>query len=520
MNAPYRVALLFVAGYLALDWVSYIHPLQQYSITPWNPQPALAIALLMLGGQRWLPLVFAAVVGAEVLVRGQPALEPSTLLVGAVLSLAYAAIARALRGRFEVDPMLGSRRDVVRLVAVVSAGAFATGVLYIAALLASGQGPLDDPFEALARFWIGDAIGVLVTLPPLLMLSVPARRAEVLGLLRRPEAALHAAALVAALAVVFLLQGPGQVRFFYVLFLPLILAATRYGMAGATVAALIIQGAVIVSGELAGLREITVIEFQALLIALTVTGLFLGVTVDERRRAEAELRGTLRLAAAGEMAAALAHELNQPLTAVASYARAAEIIARRRDADGAMLEQTLAKLTVEATRAADVVRRLRDFFRAGSMDLRACTALELVERAAQAAAQAASARQVTIEAVVSENLPPVMADAVQMQVVLRNLLANAVDAAALEGGVREVAVSAAARGGEVVITVRDSGGGVPSADLQRIFEPFETTRATGMGMGLAIGRAIVEAHGGRLWAEAGAGGAFHLALPAAEASRG
>lgn len=520
MNAPYRAALLFVAGYLALDWVSYIHPLQQYSITPWNPQPALAIALLMLGGQRWLPLVFAAVVAAEVLVRGQPALDSSTLLVGAVLSLGYAAIARALRGRFEVEPMLGTRRDVVRLVAVISVGAFATGVLYISALLASGQGPLDDPFEALTRFWIGDAIGVLVTLPPLLMLSVPARRAEVLGLLGRPEAALHGAALVSALAVVFMVQGPDQVRFFYVLFLPLILAATRYGMAGATLAALIIQGAVIVSGELAGLREITVIEFQSLLIALTVTGLFLGVTVDERRRAEAELRGTLRLAAAGEMAAALAHELNQPLTAVASYARAAEIIARRRDPDGAMLEATLAKLTVEATRAAEVVRRLRDFFRAGSMDLRSCITRELVERAAQAAAEAASAREVTIEAVVAENLPPVMVDAVQMQVVLRNLLANAVDAAALEGGAREVAVSAAALAGEVVITVRDSGRGVHAAELQRIFEPFETTRATGMGMGLAIGRAIVEAHGGRLWAEAGAGGAFHLALPTAEASRG
>src|SRR5688500_11013953 len=85
-----RTALIaagFVAGYLLLDWVSYIHPMQQFSITPWNPQPALAIALLMLGGQRWLPAVFGAVVGAEWLVRGAPAPWPSTLLIGMVLTL-------------------------------------------------------------------------------------------------------------------------------------------------------------------------------------------------------------------------------------------------------------------------------------------------------------------------------------------------------------------------------------------------------------------------------------------------
>ncbi len=516
----FAVALVFGAGYLALDWVSYLHPLQRYSITPWNPQPALAIALLMLGGQRWLLAVLGAVVAAECLVRGATPGAPTTWLVAAVLALGYAAIARAMTGTYAVDPALHSRRDAVRLVAVVAVGALVTGILYIAALLAGGQGPLDDPFEALARFWIGDAIGVLVTLPLLLMLSVPVRRAELARILLRPEAWLHGAGIAASLAVVFL-SGPGQVRFFYVLFLPVVFAAARFGMAGSTLAALVIQVAVIVNGEIVGLRDITVVDLQALLIALTGTGLFLGVTVDERRRVETELRGTLRLAAAGEMAAALAHELNQPLTAVASYARAAELIAAAPAPEAGLLAGTLAKLVAESTRAAEVVRRLRDFFRTGATDLRALAVQVMVDRAVEGVRESSTARDVAIDARIPAGLPEVLADAVQVQVVLRNLLANAVDASAPMQGRREVAITAhLARPGMVEIVVRDSGPGVAAADVERIFEPFETTRAAGMGMGLAIGRAIVEAHGGRLWADAGPGGAFHVTLPAAEARRG
>src|SRR5512142_2775107 len=111
--APARNVVLgtaFVAGYVALDWLSYIHPMQQYGITPWNPQPAFAIGLLALAGQRWLPALFLAAVLAEWLVRDAHGGWPSTLVIGAVLALCYAAIARALTGRFAVRPALDSRR--------------------------------------------------------------------------------------------------------------------------------------------------------------------------------------------------------------------------------------------------------------------------------------------------------------------------------------------------------------------------------------------------------------------------
>jgi two-component system sensor kinase FixL len=503
----------FVAGYLALDWVSFIHPMQQYGITPWNPQPALAIALLLRGGQRWLPVVFVGVLLAECVVRGASPVAPSALLIAAVLTLGYAAIARALSGRFQIDPALDSGRDVVRLVGVGAGGALLTGVLYIAALLAGGQGPLHDPFLALIRFWVGDAIGILVTLPVVLMLSVPTRRAEMLAALRGREAAVHAAAIALALGIVFVGLREDPLKFFYILFLPLIFTATRYGLAGSALAVLLIQAAVIFAGEVAGLGTLTVLEFQALLIALTVTGLFLGVTVDERRRAQDELRRSMRLAAAGEMAAALAHELNQPLTAVASYARSCELIAASPAEHPGRLNETLAKLVAESTRAADVVRRLRDFFRTGATRLETVDLRTLAERVLGAARANAAARGVTCSIANGAGPCLVLADEIQIEVVLRNLVANAVEAAALGPAPREVRLEVRAAPRSCEVTVEDTGGGVREADAERIFEAFETGRATGMGIGLAISRAIVEAHGGRVWAEAGPRGRFHLTLP-------
>lgn len=511
------IAVAFVAGYLLLDWVSYIHPMQRYSITPWNPQPALAIALLMLGGQRWLPLVFAAVLGAEWLVRGAPAPWPSTLPIAMVLTLGYAAIARALTGRFSVRPALDSQRDAVRLAAVVSIGAFAAGILYISALLAADVGPLEEPFTALVRFWIGDAVGILVTLPLLLMLSDRGRRRQLAELVHSRETAVHAAVTAGAMALVFLLRADDLVRFFYVLFLPLIVLATRLGLIGAILGMLAMQCAVIVSGELADFQALTFFELQALLIALTVTGLFLGVSVDERRRAEGELRRSLRMAAAGEMAAALAHELNQPLTAVSTYARAAQMIAAGHAGERELLVQTLEKLSAEAGRAAEVVRRLRDFFRTGSTRLAPASLDALAARAVDR--MRAAHPDVELELRAAPGMARVMADETQIEVVLRNLLANAIEASRSNARPR-VSVEVACGDDETVVSVSDNGAGVPAADLERIFEPFETSRATGMGMGLAISRAIVEAHGGKLWAEPAPGGHFRFTLPAQELGHG
>lgn len=516
--SPVPRAAAFLLAYLLLDWVSFIHPFQQSGITPWNPQPALAIALLMRGGPAWSPLVFAAALLAECVVRGAAPLDPAAILVAAALTVAYVGIARALCGPLRVDPALGRARDVGRLVVGVSVGTFLAGMLYLAAIGAAGA-TLADPVRALLRFWVGDAVGILVTLPIILMASAPARRASFMALVNRRETLVHVAFTTLALGIV-LGSAPGeQVRFFYVLFLPLVLVAARLGLAGASLMTLVIQAAVIVTGELAHYQAITVVELQALLIALTVTGLFLGVTVDERHRAEEELRRSMRLASAGEMAAALAHELNQPLTAVASYARASRTIARERPGDVGLLSDTLEKLLAESSRAADVVRRLRDFFRTGALQLAPVDLAEAARQCLENARSRAEAAGVALRPGPAERCA-VLADRVQVEIVLRNLMANALEAARDGQAPREVGIEIAPDADRVTLTVTDSGAGVAAGEEERIFEPFETTRASGMGMGLAISRAVVEAHGGRLWAEAAPHGRFHLALPVAERGHG
>ncbi len=293
--------------------------------------------------------------------------------------------------------------------------------------------------------------------------------------------------------------------------------ATRHGLAGAALVIGIIQAAIAIEVHGPDYASLFVFELQAEVIALTVTGLLLGITVDERRRLGDELRESLHLAAAGRMAAALAHELNQPLTALTSYAASARRIASASGEPREPLASALDRLVAEAHRAAQVVRRMRDFFRTGSVDLRPMRCDDAARALVETLREDAAQRGIAL-ALDTGPLPVVLADALQFEVVLRNLVANACDALANVPAPRRVVIEMRHDdvGRFVVTTVRDNGPGIAPQARERLFEPFATTRATGMGMGLAIGRAIVEAHGGRLWAEDGPGGCFRFTLPAGE----
>ncbi|HZZ92242.1 MAG TPA: ATP-binding protein [Usitatibacter sp.] len=504
-------SLGFVAAYLALDWVSYIHPMQRYNITPWNPEPALAIALLSVRGWRWAPVVLVAVIAAEWFVRGAPAGMAGTFVTALLLTGGYGAIASVLRGRAGVSFRLVSHRDIARLVIVIALGALAMAAAYVGVLVLSGREVL-MPSEAILRFWVGDTAGILVTLPLVLMMTVRERRVELLRLLARRETFAHALAIALTLALVVASPPEQQTKIFYVLFLPLIAVAARYGLGGAMLTTLVIQAVIIASDELSGYQVLTLFELEALLIALAITALFLGATVDELRRTEGDLRRSLRMAAAGEMASALAHELNQPLAALSSYARAGQILAQAPRENAMLLDETLAKLVGEAGRAADVVRRLRDFFREGILRLEVVDLQATLASVVAAEEERAAPRGITVAWQVAEDFR-VRADQRQLEVVLRNLLSNAVEAASAQRPGR-VDVEAKAQREFVRVSVRDSGPGVAAEDVARIFEPFETTRASGMGMGLAISRAIVEAHGGELWVEPGRRcGLFCFTLP-------
>lgn len=509
-----RDAAVFAPCYVAFDWASYIDPVGPFNITPWNPQAALAVVWMMLGGLVHAPAVLATVLLADVVVRSVPGGWPVAATTSVVLAGGYACLAWALKSLLH-DTGLRSTRQLTIFCATVIAGSCVVGAGFIGILYA-GSLLADTSFgEAWLRFWIGDAVGILVTAPLLFAAADSARRPALVALARRPEALLQVAVLAATVWLIFRGLGADPSRQFYLLFLPLIWIAVRFGMNGAIIAAGVVQIGVILGIHGENASELPVIELQALLVALTLTGLYLGVTVDQRQRAEEGLRQSLRLAAAGEMAGAIAHEVNQPLTAVANYGRSAQMLLERDPGGPPQARDIIGRILVEAERASEVVRRLRDFFRAGTTRLEVVSVDELLSAARRIADSATAGSGVASRFAAAPQLPALFVDRLQIEVVLRNLIANAVESMA-GASVRDgrLTISVLREDGRFLrIVVADNGPGIAAASRESLFEPFVSGKSTGMGLGLAVSRAIAEAHGGFLQAARTAHGEFHLILP-------
>ena len=338
--------------------------------------------------------------------------------------------------------------------------------------------------------------------------------------MRRPEAVLQATVLAITVWLIFKGIGSDPSRHFYLLFLPLIWIAVRFGMNGAILATAIVQMGVVLGVRSDVGTALPIFELQALLVALTLTGLFLGVMVDQRQRAEAGLRHTLRLAAAGEMAGAIAHEVNQPLTAVANYGRSAQMLLDREQSGPRQMREIIGRILSEAERASEVVRRLRDFFRAGTTRLEQVPAEELLSAARQMGENAINGTGILLEVETPASLPSLLIDRIQVEVILRNLLANAVESlTAVNRPGSRISVVAQRHGSDQLrIVVRDNGPGVSAANRESLFEPFVSGKSTGMGLGLAVSRAIAEAHGGSLESAKVDHGEFHLILPCTQSA--
>jgi signal transduction histidine kinase len=515
-----RDTAVFAPCYVLLDWASYFDPIGPFDITPWSPSAALAIAWMLLAGLRYAPAVFFSIIVSETVVRHAPGGYLVALLCAAILASGYAGIARALRIVLAEAGAPRTTRQLTLFAGVVVAGTAVVGAAFVGALELAGLIPGISFLDAWSRFWIGDAVGVLVMGPLLLAVADAERRAALRALARRAEPWLQAAVLVATLWLIFEGIGGDPSRHFYFLFVPLIWIAARHGLHGALLAAAIVQIGVVLGVRGSPPNLLPVVELQALVAALTLTGLYLGVMVDERARAVEGLRDSLRLAAAGEMAGAIAHELNQPLTAVVNYGHSAQALLAR-GAQQAQINEVIGRLLAEAQRAAEVVRRLRDLFRAGTTHLELVAAGEIAAAARRIGEQVIGPRPIALEVSAEPAVPPLYIDRLQIEIVLRNLIANAVEALAerAEPGARiEVSVQGQGNAEHVRIVVADNGPGLRAGARSRLFRPFASDRPRGMGLGLAVSRAIAEAHGGTLQARAVGHGEFHLLLPCAAKS--
>lgn len=505
MPKDFRLIAVYLPAHLFLDWVSYIHELPPLNVTPWNPPAGLAMGMLIAFGPRMAPLVWLALTAGDVLIRGLTVDLWATLVSNAVIAGCYGLAAWIMRSRFGLRPGLERLRDIALLMAGSGIAAAAAGTGYISVFMWIGLFPASEFLPALLRYWVGDVIGIMVLTPVILLLR------QRHWSLRLPwpggvEAAAQGLAIGLALWVVFGPLASSRYEYFYLLFLPVVWVASRHGLTGAALAALVCQVGLIIAIQSVGTETAIMTHFQFLMLALTVTALLLGAVVTERRRAESwvrerqeEFAHASRLTEAGEMTAALAHEINQPLAATMSYARAARKIARR-DGVSSQLAEILDKTIAQAERADRVMRSLRDFVRKGERRTEAVVVARLVADSLILAGPGVRQHGVAIVTDIAGGLPPVAGDPVQLQQVLLNLVRNAAEAMIGSPGGERLITLSAGRGepGFVEIAVRDTGPGFSELVERNLFIPFVTTKATGMGLGLSIARSIVETHGGAL----------------------
>ena len=505
--------LAFLLAYVAFDILSGPEARLQVIAPVWHPAAGLALyALLRHGRRALLPLLAAALVAAAI-TPALPAARGYSLLVGLLPLPVYAAAGWLTRRLLPGSAFFASHRGLLSWTGIVALASIGGAVLYAGMLLGPGAFAGAAWVEAVTRYAVAETAGMLVVVPAAWCLLDPALRAEALGRVRSAETVAYAALIALVLSIA--LQRPAPDSFAYhLLILPLAWAAARQGMAGAIAAAIVLEAGVTV----AALRPLAYAahmpDVQMLVLTLTLSGFLIGIAVDLARRASDELRHSLRLAAAGEMAAALAHELNQPLTALSAYGSACQRLARR-GGDEALLHKTIGAMVAESQRASNVLKRLREFFRSGSLRLETLALPALVQAGVDSLAAQAREAGVRIEvgAVPAASL---QGDAVQLEIVLRNLLSNAIQALAElpAGAERRVAVDAGLQGNMAWIRIADNGPGIADSIRARLFEPFVSLKSSGLGLGLAISRAIVEAHGGTLAVEAGRHAVLRIVLPA------
>ena len=244
---------------------------------------------------------------------------------------------------------------------------------------------------------------------------------------------------------------------------------------------------------------------------------------QERRMQElqSELVHVSRLTAMGEMASSLAHELNQPLSAITSYLRGAATLLKNEPVDRDRIRDALDRSSKQALRAGDIIKRLREFVAKGETQHMLENPATLLEEAAALALVGAREQGVRVSLRCDRDLPDVIVDKIQVQQVALNLIRNAIEAMEATSR-RELTIDARRDGEFAFFSVADTGTGISPEIAQHLFQPFITSKANGMGVGLSICRTIIEAHGGRISARANEGGGtvFEFTLPFAEQEAG
>ena len=461
--------LLYLIGYVVLDPVGIIGSKTSLDIIPsWNPQAGLSFVLILLCGLRLLPLLFIGPLLADVV--NQPVLLPwkieifSALLIGASYSALFLFLS-APKIRF--SPSLRSMRDLVLLMFAAAAVSSVVAPGCVGLLILAGSLSMGDFMAATTRYWLGDMIGILGVTPFALLLWD--RHHAQLSLL---ELAAQYAAIVGGLVIVFGIFAEQEFQLFYILFLPIVWMAARGGVDAVDGGILFLQFGWVLGLQLLSAGRQDMAAFQAMILVLTITGLALGVLVTGSRRTELQLRlhreslaRLGRLANAGELAAAVAHEVNQPLTAAGTYMRVALDAIGSDAPDIALVEETTTKAAAEVDRAALVIRRLRALVTLDRSNREQCKLHRIIQETIKLCQPNLDQFSVKLGLTFAVGAPIVSIDVLQFQQVLLNLIRNSIEAIAECNDDRRRSIWIKTKVVEdefIKIEVADSGPGFPS----------------------------------------------------------
>jgi two-component system, LuxR family, sensor kinase FixL len=496
----------FIAVYFVLNLLTEWHEFDRLGITLWSPDDGLSLALL-IESVAFAPFVFLAAVLVDLSIAGVHRSIGVTMAADLSLTVVYVGLAFVLKNKLKFDIRQFRLPDVVTFLLLVPVGAAISAFIYCGVLYLGGELSSDKVFVAMVHCWIGDALGIVTIIPATtaaFTYSPPPWRWSSYTLFTVFIFMLGIGLGFAALVGV----GDKLYYLFNLLFLPVIWVAMREGYAGVALALVTIQLTLAVLTAFVGYNTTDFAILQLLMLVLSITGLLLGAVTTERQDAALRLREQKREMArmvsnarAGAMGMALAHEVSQPLSTVAAYLHAARRLLQVGVANEPVMD-ALVKAEAEAQRAREVLERIRDFVSNGNLNLTAVDLSSVAEKIGALCREEAAARGVQVEVESMGLVPRVEADGVQIEQVLINLVANAIDAAAERSDARgRVTVRVAAKGAAIMLRVEDNGRGVAPELAANIFDAYQTTKPRGMGLGLHLSRRIVQRHAGRLWWE-------------------
>jgi two-component system sensor kinase FixL len=516
------LAALYLSGYVLLEVVSYVHPFGAFGVTPWNPSTGLSFVLVLFFGRRTLLLLFVAPPLADVVVRGLAVpvwvIGCEALMVGGIYSFTLHLM---LLPRLRFSPSLPSLRDLSILMGSAVVSSAMVALAYVGLLMLAGLMQYDDFQPAALRYWVGDMIGIAVVAPFGLLVLTRERLVKLDW-----QAVLQLFAVALALGVAVASARHHQLQLFYLLFLPITWVSVSAGLEGVSAALMATQIGLFVALQFAPERSIDVTDLQARMFVLGVTGLVAGALVTERRRAEEELRRNQaaiarlsRLGSMGELAAAIAHEVNQPLSAAGTYSRLMRESLASESLNDPTIVETAGKTVAQIERAAAVIRRLRALVRLGRSDKAPISLRRIVQEALDLVGPVLERGAIALDIRLESNLPLVMADRIQIEQVLVNLLRNSAEAITSSACThRHISLQAFTNDEKrAEVRVCDSGPGFAEEFCGAVPPLFASNKTDGLGVGLSLCRSIAEAHGGMLCVETGKNGAIvSFTLPFAE----